>query len=95
MRLIEVRKSGAPRAKPRDSSKSFVGRNPPKHTLLRSFGTSKGTLPAFIHGLKTLACAPKCASARRRGFLRRRVMELHWPKNPPLTPPSPLVGGRG
>jgi len=25
MRLIEVRKSGAPRAKPRDSSTSFVG----------------------------------------------------------------------
>ena len=58
MRLIEVRKSGAPRAKPRDSSTSFVGRNPPKHTLLRSFGASKGTLPAFIHGLKTRACAP-------------------------------------
>ena len=36
-------------------------RNPPKHTLLRSFGASKGTLPAFIHGLKT------------RGFLRRRA----------------------
>jgi len=36
-------------------------RNPPKHTLLRSFGASKGTLLAFIHGLKT------------RGFLRRRV----------------------
>ena len=48
-------------------------RNPPKHTLLRSFGASKGTLLAFIHGLKTRACAPKCASARRRGFLRRRV----------------------
>jgi len=52
---------GAPRAKARGSSTCFVGRNPPKHTLLRSFGASKGTLPAFIHGLKT------------RGFLRRRV----------------------
>jgi len=49
---------GAPRAKARGSSTCFVGRNPPKHTLLRSFGASKGTLPAFIHGLKTRACAP-------------------------------------
>jgi hypothetical protein len=38
-------------------------RNPPKHTLLRSLGASKGTLPTFIHGLKT------------RGFLRRRVTQ--------------------
>jgi hypothetical protein len=38
-------------------------RNPPKHTLLRSFRASKGTLSAFIHGL------------RDRGFLRRRVKE--------------------
>jgi len=49
---------GAPRAKARGSSTCFVGRNPPKQTLLRSFGASKGTLPAFIHGLKTRACAP-------------------------------------
>ena len=53
--------SGAPRAKARGSSTCFVGRNPPKHTLLRSFGASKGSLHAFIHGLKTC------------GFLRRRV----------------------
>ena len=39
------------------------GRNPPKHTLLRSFRASKGTLSAFIHGL------------RDRGFLRRRVID--------------------
>jgi len=49
---------GAPRAKARGSSTCFVGQNPPKQTLLRSFGASKGTLPAFIHGLKTRACAP-------------------------------------
>jgi len=48
-------------ARRRGSSTSFGGRNPSKHTLLRSFGASKGTLPAFIHGLKTL------------GFLRRRA----------------------
>jgi len=46
------------RAKARGSSTSFLGRNPPKHTLLRSFGASKGTLPAFIYGLKTRACTP-------------------------------------
>jgi hypothetical protein len=34
---------------------------------------SYGTLHAFIHGLEDRACAPKCAPARRRGFLRRRV----------------------
>ena len=50
------------------SPRCFVGRNPPKHTLLRSLGTSKGTLPAFIHELKTRACASKCASAPTRGF---------------------------
>jgi hypothetical protein len=54
----------APRAKARGPSTGFVGRNPPKHTLLRSFGASKGTLLAFIHGLKT------------RGFLRRRVKKV-------------------
>jgi hypothetical protein len=58
---VSAVKCGAPRAKARGPSTSFVGRNPPKHTLLRSFGASKGTLPAFIHGLKT------------RDFLRRRV----------------------
>ena len=57
---LQFFRSGAPRAKARDSSTCFVGRNPPKHTLLRSFGASKGTLPTFIPGLKT------------RGFLRRR-----------------------
>ena len=67
-------KSGAPRAKAHGSSTCFVGRNPPKHTLLRSLGASKGTLLAFIHGLKTRACAPKYTSARRRGFLRRRAI---------------------
>jgi hypothetical protein len=36
-------------------------RNPPKHTLLRSFRASKGTLSAFLLGLKD------------RGFLRRRA----------------------
>jgi hypothetical protein len=60
-RKIDNFLSGAPQAKARGSSTCFVGRNPPKHTLLRSFGASKGTLLAFIHGLKT------------RGFLRRRV----------------------
>ena len=53
--------SGAPRAKARSSSTCFRGRNPPKHTLLRSFRASKGTPSAFIHGL------------RDRGLLRRRV----------------------
>ena len=61
---FQIGRSGAPRAKARGSSTCFVGRNPPKHTLLRSFGASKGTLPAIIHGLKT------------RGFLRRRVILL-------------------
>ena len=40
------------------------GRNPPKHTLLRSSRASKGTLSAFIHGL------------RDRGFLRRRAKDF-------------------
>jgi hypothetical protein len=39
--------SGAPRAKACGPSTCFRGRNPPKHTLLRSFGASKGTLSAF------------------------------------------------
>jgi hypothetical protein len=60
---------GAPRAEAHASSTCFVGRNPPKHTLLRSFGASKGTLLAFIHGLKT------------RGFLRRRVKLLAFFRN--------------
>ena len=47
-------------------------RNPPKHTLLRSFRASKGTLSTFI-GMGDRACTPKCVTARRRGFLRRRV----------------------
>ena len=59
-----IRRSGAPRAKARGSSTCFIGRNPPKHTLLRSFRASKGTLSAFIHGL------------RDRGFLRRRVKPI-------------------
>ena len=59
--LLKKTKSGAPRAKARGPSTCFIERNPPKHTPLRSFRASKGTLSAFIHGL------------RDRGFLRRRV----------------------
>jgi uncharacterized membrane protein YraQ (UPF0718 family) len=55
-----------PRAEARGSSTRFIGRNPPKHTLLRSVGASKGTLFAFIHGLKA------------RGFLRRRVKSYRF-----------------
>jgi S-adenosylmethionine:tRNA ribosyltransferase-isomerase len=52
-----------PRAEARDPSTCFVGRNPPKHTPLRSCELRRVTLHASIHGLKD------------RGFLRRRVKE--------------------
>ena len=65
-----------PRAEARASSTCFVGRNPPKHTPLRSYELRRVPSTHSSTVSKTRACAPKCASARRRGFLRRRVSLL-------------------
>jgi len=60
--------SGAPRAKARCYSTRYGGRNPPKQTLLRSFGASKGTLFALIYGLRNRACRPKCLPVGRQAL---------------------------